>query len=162
MGVRSCETDNESRAMSIYDSITEQMKTAMKAKDKERLGALRGIRTTFINERKKTNADSLTDEQCIAQLRRLSKQRKDSIQSYTDAGREDLAAIERTELAVIEEFLPSLADEATTRTLVAEAIAQLGATDARQLGRVMGALMKSHRGKIDGGLAKKIAAELLR
>ena len=65
-------------------------------------------------------------------------------------------------VAVIEEFLPSLADEDTTRALVAETIAQLGATDARQLGRVMGALMKSHRGKIDGGLAKKIAAELLR
>ena len=148
--------------MSIYDNITEQMKTAMKAKDKERLGALRGIRTTFINERKKNNAESLTDEQCIAQLRRLAKQRKDSIESYTSAGREDLAVIERTELAVIEEFLPSLADESTTRALVTEAIAQLGATDARQLGRVMGTLMKSHRGKIDGGLAKKIAAELLR
>lgn len=147
--------------MSIYDSITEQMKTAMKAKDKERLGALRGIRTTFINERKKNNAESLSDEQCIAQLRRLAKQRKDSIQSYTDAGREDLAVIERTELAVIEEFLPSLPDEATTRALVVEAIAQLGATDSRQIGRVMGALMKAHRGKLDGGLAKKIAAELL-
>ena len=147
--------------MSIYDQITEQMKTAMKAKDKERLGALRGIRTTFINERKKNNSDSLTDEQCVALLRRLSKQRKDSIQSYADAGREDLAAIERAELAVIEEFLPSLAGEDETRALVAAAIAQVGATDARQIGRVMGTLMKSHRGKIDGGLAKKIAAQLL-
>ena len=147
--------------MSIYDQINEQMKTAMKARDKERLGAIRGIRTAFINERKKNNADSLTDEQCVALLRRLAKQRKDSIESYASAGREDLAAVERTELAVIEEFLPQLADEATTRGLVEAAIAEVGATEPRQLGRVMGALMKKHRGKIDGGLAKKIAAQLL-
>ena len=147
--------------MSIYDQINEQMKTAMKARDKERLGALRGIRAVFINERKKNNSDTVTDPQCVALLRTLAKQRKDSLQSYTTANREDLAAVERSELAVIEEFLPKLADTEATRALVVAAIAQLGATDVKQLGRVMGTLMKSHRGTIDGGLAKKIAAELL-
>ncbi len=147
--------------MSIYDQINEQMKTAMRARDKERLGALRGIRTVFINERKKNNSDTVTDAQCIALLRTLAKQRKDSLQSYTAANREDLAAVERSELAVIEEFLPKLADDETTRALVAAVIAQSGATDVKQLGRVMGMLMKEHRGTIDGGLAKKIAAELL-
>jgi uncharacterized protein YqeY len=147
--------------MSIYDQINEQLKTAMKARDKERLGALRGIRTAFINELKKNNAESLTDDQCVDLLRGLSKQRKDSIQSYVDAGREDLAEVERVELAVIEEFLPKLADESATRAMVQAAIAKVGATDSRQLGRVMGVLMKEHRGEIDGGLAKTIAAELL-
>ncbi|MDG1479136.1 MAG: GatB/YqeY domain-containing protein [Myxococcota bacterium] len=147
--------------MSIYDQINEQMKTAMRARDKERLGALRGIRTVFINERKKNNSDTVTDAQCIALLRTLAKQRKDSLQSYTAANREDLAAVERSELAVIDEFLPKLADDETTRALVAAVIAQIGATDVKQLGRVMGMLMKEHRGTIDGGLAKKIAAELL-
>lgn len=147
--------------MSIYDQINEQMKTAMKARDKERLGALRGIRTVFINERKKNNTDTVTDEQCVALLRTLAKQRKDSLESYVAANREDLAAVERGELAVIEEFLPKLADEDATRAMVEAAIAQVGATDVKQLGRVMGTLMKAHRGKIDGGLAKKIAAELL-
>ena len=147
--------------MSIYDQINEQMKTAMRARDKERLGALRGIRTVFINERKKNNSDTVTDAQCIALLRTLAKQRKNSLQSYTAANREDLAAVERSELAVIDEFLPKLADDETTRALVAAVIAQIGATDVKQLGRVMGMLMKEHRGTIDGGLAKKIAAELL-
>ncbi|MFT5682746.1 MAG: hypothetical protein ACI8RZ_003670 [Myxococcota bacterium] len=147
--------------MSIYDQINDQMKTAMRARDKERLGALRGIRTVFINECKKNNSDSLTDAQCVALLRTLAKQRKDSMESYVAADREDLAAVERRELAVIEEYLPQLASEDATRELVQAAITQAGATDVKQLGRVMGMLMKSHRGKIDGGLAKKIAAELL-
>ncbi len=148
--------------MGIYEQINDQLKAAMRARDKERLGALRGIRASFINEIKRNNADSLTDEQCVALLRRLAKQRRDSLSTYEKAGREDLAVVERGELAVIEEFLPQLADEQTTRGLVAEAIAKTGASEPGHVGKVMGTLMKAHRGKIDGGMAKRIASELLK
>ena len=147
--------------MAIYDDITNEMKAAMRAKDKQRLTAIRNIRSAFINKRKESNADSLTDEQCVAVLRQLAKQRKDSVQSYTAAGRDDLAAAEAAELAVIDAYLPQLADEETTRAWVQEAIAAAGATEARHVGKVMGQLMRAHRGEIDGGLAKRLAAELL-
>ncbi|MEL6345872.1 MAG: GatB/YqeY domain-containing protein [Myxococcota bacterium] len=147
--------------MSIYDEVNQQMKAAMRARDKARLAALRGIRTAFINEQKKNNADTISDDQAIANLRRLAKQRKDSIDAFTQAGDEDRASAERAELSVIEEFLPALADEETTRAWVKEAIAQVGATEPGHVGKVMGAIMRAHRGDVDGGLAKKIAAEEL-
>lgn len=147
--------------MSIYDEVTEQMKAAMKAKDKPRLTALRGIRTAFINERKKNNADTITDEQALANLRKLSKQRKDSIDAYKKAGDEERAAEEQAELDVIEEFLPALADADQTRVWVREAIEQTGASEPGHVGKVMGAIMRAHRGDVDGSLARQIASEEL-
>ena len=147
--------------MPINDDISTQMKTAMKAKDSVRLGALRGIRAIFLNEMKKDNSDSLSDEVCVPLLRRLEKQRKESIEAFDGAGRTEQADEERAELAVIETFLPSLADEATTRAWVEEAIAASGASSAKELGKVMGALMKAHKGDVDGNLARRLAAERL-
>ena len=94
-------------------------------------------------------------------MRRLEKQRKESIEAFAGAGREERAAAERAELAVIQAFLPSLADAETTRAWVSEAIASSGASKPGDIGRVMGALMKEHKGEIDGRLAKEIASELL-
>lgn len=147
--------------MSIFDAINTQMKDAMKAKDAPRLGALRGIRAAFLTEMKKDNADSLPDETCVALLRRLEKQRRESIEAFEKAGRTEQAAAEKAELAVIGEFLPRLADEATTRAWVADAIAASGAAAPGDVGRVMGAVMKAHQGDVDGKLARAIAAELL-
>lgn len=147
--------------MSIYDAVTDQMKQAMKAKDKERLGALRGIRTVFINARKEDNSETVSDDRAVGLLRTLAKQRKDSIASYQEAGRDDLVAAESAELAVIEEFLPKLADEAQTRAWVKEAIAQTGASSPRELGKVMGALMRAHKADVDGALARKVIADEL-
>lgn len=147
--------------MGIYDQVNEQMKDAMRSKDRERLNALRNIRTAFINELKKNNAETLSDEQCQGALRQLAKQRKDSIDAYMQAGRADLAGQEQAELSVIEGFLPQLADAAQTRLWVQEAIAQVGATEPSHAGKVMGALMRAHRTDIDGTLAKQIVAEAL-
>ena len=107
------------------------------------------------------NSDTVADEVCVGLLRRLEKQRKESIEAFSSGGREDRADAERAELAVIEEFLPSLADEAQTRRWVEEAIASIGASEPGDVGRVMGAVMKAHKGEVDGGLAKTLAAELL-
>lgn len=147
--------------MGIYDQVNDQMKEAMRSKDRERLNALRNIRTAFINELKKNNATTLSDDQCLAALRQLAKQRKDSIDAYTQASREDLAAQEQAELTVIETFLPQLADADQTRIWVREAIAQAGATEPSHAGKVMGALMRAHKADIDGALAKQIVAEEL-
>ena len=137
------------------------MKDALRAKDKLRLGTLRSVRAGFLNELKKDNSETLSDDACLAILRRLEKQRKESIEAFEAGGREEMAAKESAELAVIQEFLPSLAGEALTKTWVEEAIAASGAAAPGDMGKVMGALMKAHKGDVDGNLAKKVAQELL-
>ncbi len=148
--------------MPIIDDVTDQMKAAMRAKEKVRLGALRGIRAAFIEAMKADGSETVADAAAITILRRLEKQRKESITAYEQGGREDLAGVEREELAVLQDFLPSLADEATTRTWVEAAIAQTGASGPQDMGRVMGAIMGAHKGEVDGGLAKDIALSLLK
>jgi uncharacterized protein YqeY len=147
--------------MAIFDDVVAQITAAMKAKDAARLTALRGIRAAFLNETKKDNSKSLADDVCTGLLRRLEKQRHESIEAFDAAGRPERAAEERAELAVIQEFLPHLADPAQTQTWVAEAIAATHASKPGDVGRVMAAVMKAHKGDVDGTLAKKIASELL-
>ena len=147
--------------MAIFDDVSAQMKDALKAKEEVRLAALRGIRAAFLNECKKDNATTLSDETAIGLLRKLEKQRQESIDAFTNAGRPDRADVERAELAVIQTFLPNLADEATTRRWVEEAIAASGAASQKELGKVMGALMKAHKGEVNGDLARQIASERL-
>jgi hypothetical protein len=147
--------------MGLVETATAQMKAAMKAKDAPRLGALRNIRAAFLTEMKKDGAETLDDAVAVAVLRRLAKQRQESIDAFTQAQRPERVAEERAELAVIEEFLPKLADEATTRAWVEEAIRSSGASSPKELGKVMGALMKAHKGDVDGDLARRLASELL-
>jgi len=147
--------------MAIIEEVSRQIKEAMRARQERRLAALRSIRAAFVNEMKRDGSETLADDACIALLRRLEKQRRESIEAFERGGREDRAAAEREEMAVIQTFLPTLADPETTRSWVEEAIASCGASSKADLGRVMGALMKAHKGEVDGGLAKGIAGELL-
>ena len=147
--------------MGIVERVNDEMKEALKAKQAERLSALRNIRAGILYEMKKDGANTLADEACVAVLRTLEKQRQASIEAFSKGGREEMAAAERAELAVIQTFLPSLADEATTTRWVEEAIAASGATSTKELGKVMGALMKAHKGDLDGNLARAIAAKKL-
>ncbi len=147
--------------MGLVERVNEEMKEALRAKQAERLSALRNIRAGFLYEMKKDGASTLADDVCIAVLRKLEKQRQESIEAFSKGGREEMAAAERAELAVIRGFLPSLADEATTARWVDEAIAASGATSAKEIGKVMGALMKAHKGDLDGNLARQIAAKKL-
>ena len=148
--------------MPIIDDVTDQMKTAMRAKDKVRLGALRGIRAAFIEAMKADGSETVPDAAAITILRRLEKQRKESISAYEQGGREDLASVEREELAVLQDFLPSLADEATTRTWVQAAIEQSGAAGPQDMGRVMGEVMSELKGKADGNRVRVVVQELLK
>lgn len=147
--------------MPIFDDVSAALKAAMKARDEVRTATLRMIRAAFLVETKKDGSETLADEACVAVLRRLEKQRQESIAAYESAGRADRAAAERAELAVVQAFLPRLADEATTRAWVQAAIAATGASSAREVGKVMGAVMRDHKGEVDGNLARKLAAELL-
>ncbi|MFN7144049.1 MAG: GatB/YqeY domain-containing protein [Myxococcota bacterium] len=141
--------------MALKDQVSDELKKAMLAKDAARTTGLRMIRAAFI-ELEKEGKGEVTDERCFEALRRLKKQREDSIQSYEQAGREDLAAVERSELAIIETFLPKLADEAQTLVWVKEAIAASGATSPKEMGKAMGQLMKAHKADVDAGVARKL------
>jgi hypothetical protein len=147
--------------MGLFDDVPAAVNAALKAKNAPRVAALRSIRAAFLHEQKKDNAKTLSDDTCISLLRKLEKQRHESIEAFEKAGRPERVAEERAELAVIEEFLPRLADEATTRGWVEQAIAASGAAKPGDLGRVMGGLMKAHKGEVDGNLARRIASELL-
>jgi uncharacterized protein YqeY len=147
--------------MSIADTVTAQIKDAMRAKDERRLSALRSMRTAILNEMKKDGSDAISDEVCEGLLRKLEKQHKESIDAFVKGDREEMAIAERAELAVIQEFLPSLADEAQTRVWVEAAIAESGASSAKEMGKVMGVLMKAHKAEIDGNVARAIVQGLL-
>lgn len=143
----------------ISGQVSQALKDSMRAKDKPRTGALRMIRAALLEAEKSGKDVDEAGAQSI--LRRLVKQRHDAAEQYAKAGRQELADAELAEVDVIEGFLPKLADEATTRAWVAEAVAKTGATEMNQLGRVMGALMGAHKGEMDGTLARKLVQEAL-
>ena len=147
--------------MAIFDDISVHMKDAMKAREETRLRALRAMRAAFLTEMKRDGAERLSDEVCSVLLRRLEKQRRESIEAFERADRPEQAQAERDELGVIQEFLPSLADETQTLAWVQEAITATGANAAGDAGRVMGAVMKAHKGEVDGALARRMAGEIL-
>jgi uncharacterized protein YqeY len=147
--------------MSIVDEVSTQLKEAMKAREKLRLSALRSIRALLLNEMKKDNSEDLDDEVSITLLRRLEKQRGESIEAFETAGRTEQVEGEKAEREIIRSFLPQLADEDSTRKIVEAAIDATGASNPKEMGRVMGAVMKEHKGKVDGTLVKRIASELL-
>lgn len=147
--------------MAIIDDVSTQMKEAMKAREKVRLQALRGIRAALIEAMKADGADTVSDEAAMGLLRKLAKQRKESIEAYEQGGRQELADQEKEELAVIEGFLPKLADEATTEAWVDAAIAQTGAESMKDMGKVMGVLMKAHKAEMDASLASALVKKKL-
>jgi uncharacterized protein YqeY len=147
--------------MAIFDDVNNQMKDALRAQQKLRLQALRNIRAAFLTRLKEDGSQTLSDADCVPILRRLEKQRKESIEAFDAGGRAEMAAAERAELEIILGFLPSQADESTVRGWVQAAIAESGATSAKDVGKVMSAVMKAHKGDLDGNVARKIASELL-
>lgn len=145
----------------MVEDVNRGLTASMKARDEVRLAALRSVRAAFLNEMKKDGSDTLSDDVCVQLVRRLEKQRRESIDAFEKAGRPERVAAEQAELSVLLEFLPKLADEATTRAWVQEAIASTGAGKPNEVGRVMGAVMKAHKGEVDGDLARRLATELL-
>ena len=154
-------TSTSSLAASIVDEVTAEMKAAMKSKDTATLSTIRLIRSAFANAAIEQKTKALTDEQARQTLRKMAKMRQESIAMFEEGGATDRADAERAELAVIERWLPSLADEQTTREWVLEAIESTGVRDVSKMGLVMGALMKEHKAELDGKMAQKIVREEL-
>ncbi|MEL7034497.1 MAG: GatB/YqeY domain-containing protein [Cyanobacteria bacterium J06592_8] len=139
--------------MSLKDQISEEIKAAMKAKDKVRLEAVRGIKKVLIekeSEVKGKGQEALTPEQELEVLMQQAKQRRDSIDQYTQAGREDMADAEKAELAVIEEFLPQQLSEDEIAAIIDEVITEVKASSPKDMGKVMGPAMQRLKGQADG------------
>jgi len=140
--------------------INEDVKTAMRNKDKVLLGTLRLI-TAAIKQREVDERIELDDTQVLAVLEKMVKQRKDSIEQYTKAGRDDLKAVEEAELAIITAYLPEQLTTAEIETLVAEAVAATGASEMKDMGKVMGMLKPKLAGRADMGLVSSIIKKRL-
>ena len=135
----------------IYQRVTAEVKVAMKARDKPRLGALRLIMADF----KKIEVDErieLDDKRVLVILDKMTKQRKDSLKQFEDAGREDLANQEALEIAVIAEFLPEQLSDDEVSGLVKAAIAETGAGSMQDMGKVMAIVKPQIQGKADMGV----------
>ncbi|WP_337053384.1 GatB/YqeY domain-containing protein [Pseudoxanthomonas sp. USHLN014] len=146
--------------MSLKQQLTEDMKTAMKAGEKDRLGVIRLINAA-IKQREVDERIALDDAAVLAVLEKMVKQRKDSVSQYEGAGREDLAAIERAELAIIDTYLPAKLDEAAIAAAIDAAIAQTGAAGPADMGKLMGVLKPQLAGQADMGLVSKLVKQKL-
>ncbi|KAM3090118.1 GatB/YqeY domain-containing protein [Phormidesmis sp. 146-35] len=139
--------------MSLIDRIGEGIKTAMKSKDKVRLETLRSIKKVLLEKEvsvRPTGQTELTETQEIEALSQIAKQRRDSIEQYQKANRDDLAQQEAAELVIIEEFLPQQLSDQEITQVIDGIIAQVGAASAKDMGKVMGPAMQQLKGKADG------------
>ncbi|MBD1938204.1 GatB/YqeY domain-containing protein [Microcoleus sp. FACHB-68] len=139
--------------MSLKDQIGEDIKAAMKSKDKIRLETVRSIKKLLLEKEvsvRPAGQEALTEEQEMEVLVQLAKQRRDSIEQYRQAKREDLASQEAQELAIIEEYLPQQMSDEEVSAIIDQIIAQAGATTAKDMGKVMGPAMQQLKGKTDG------------
>ena len=148
--------------MNLFDQVSNDIKSAMLAKDKVRLEALRGIKKEFLEAKTAKGADGeLTDDMAMKILAKMVKQRKESAQIYTEQNRPDLAEPELAEAAVIETYLPKqMTEEELTEALKA-IIAQVGATTPQEMGKVMGVATKQLAGRADGRAISAKVNELL-
>ncbi|MGM9724098.1 MAG: GatB/YqeY domain-containing protein [Prevotella sp.] len=148
--------------MDLFEKVSEDIKTAMKARDKVRLETLRNIKKVFLEAKTAPGAnDTLTDDAALKIIQKLAKQGKETAKTYIDNGRQDLADDELAQVAVLEEYLPKPLTEAEIEAAVKEIIAQVGATSMKDMGKVMGIASKQMAGKAEGGVISGIVRRLL-
>lgn len=146
--------------MSLKEQITEDMKTAMRAKDSARLGTIRLLQAAM-KQKEVDERVELDDMAVISIVDKMIKQRNDSIAAYEKAGREDLLAIEKAEIEVIKVYLPQRMTEQEVIDAVAAIVSELGAKAPGDLGRVIGAAKAKLAGKADMGMVSKAAKQAL-
>ena len=148
--------------MSLEQKIMGEMKDAMKAKDEAVLRALRAIKAEIIKAKTEPGAGGEIDEATEQKfLQKMMKQRRDSLEIFEKQGREDLAAKEREEMAVIEKFLPKQMGETELKSIIEKIIADTGASSPADMGKVMGVASKQLAGQADGKTISNIVKELL-
>ena len=146
--------------MSLKSQLTEDMKTAMKSGQKDRLAVIRLINAA-IKQKEVDERVEMTDPLVLAVLEKMVKQRRDSITQFDAAGRDDLAKVERYELGVIEAYLPAKLDEAAIQAAIDAAIASTGAAGPADMGKVMGVLKPQLAGQADMGLVSQLLKKTL-
>lgn len=148
--------------MSLFDTISDGIKSAMLAKDKVRLEALRAVKKEFLEAKTAKGSDGeLTDEAATKIVAKLAKQRTESAEIYRTQGREDLAQEEEAQLAVLQEFLPKQLSIEEIEAHVKAVIAELGVADMKGMGRVMGEASKRLAGQVDGKVLSEVVKKLL-
>ena len=146
--------------MTLKERITEDMKTAMRSAEKERLGVIRMLQAA-IKQREVDERITLDDAQVLAVLEKMLKQRRESITQYEAGGRADLAAKESAEISVLQAYMPAQLSESELDALIAAAIAQTGAASIKDMGKVMGILRPQLQGRADmGAVSARIKARL--
>ncbi|MCA9355225.1 GatB/YqeY domain-containing protein [Candidatus Kaiserbacteria bacterium] len=149
--------------MTLHEDIKNELKNAMKAKDAPKLRTIRSMLTAFMNELVATNRtpqDFLTDEEILTVVKRLAKQRKESIVQYETNNRLELAEPEKEELVVLESYLPQLMSIEEIRPIAEAKKAELGINDKAKMGMLVGAIMKELAGKADGNDVKAVVESL--
>jgi uncharacterized protein YqeY len=146
--------------MGLKERLREDMKEALKAKDKVKLSTIRMI-NSLIKNAEIEKRGKLTDEEIVQLLMKYAKQRRESIEMYEKGGRQDLVEKEKAELAVVESYLPKQMTEEEIKEIVKEAIEETGASSPKDIGKVMKVVMPKVRGRADGSLVNKIVRDLL-
>ena len=147
--------------MTLKDKINNDIKNAMKAKEREKLEALRSIKSAILNAETEKAGSELNEEKELGMLQKLLKQRRDSADLYKEQGRDDLAKDEELQAAIIEEYMPEQMNEDEVRAEVKKAIEQTGALGPSDMGKVMGPLVGKLKGKADGKLISSLVKEEL-
>eukprot|EP00933_Yihiella_yeosuensis_P036110 TRINITY_DN29818_c0_g1_i1.p1 TRINITY_DN29818_c0_g1~~TRINITY_DN29818_c0_g1_i1.p1 ORF type:complete len:151 (+),score=46.69 TRINITY_DN29818_c0_g1_i1:10-462(+) len=147
--------------MSLANQINDDIKKAMLAKDKQRLDALRAIKSAILLIASEKAGSEVDDEMAIQAMQKLVKQRKDSAAIYKEQGRPEMAEEEEFQANVIEEYLPEMMGEDEVRAAVQEQISAVGASGPQDMGKVMGPLMGKLKGKADGKLISQMVKEEL-
>ncbi|MEH7443116.1 GatB/YqeY domain-containing protein [Bacillus sp. JJ1122] len=147
--------------MSLLERLNNDMKQAMKNKEKDRLTTIRMIKASLQNEAIKFGKQELSEEEELTVLSREVKQRKDSLQEFEKAGREDLVEKIQTELKHVEVYMPQQLSEEEVTAIVKDAIAETGAASKTDMGRVMAVIMPKVKGKADGSLVNKLVQQHL-
>ena len=148
--------------MGLVDQINADIKTAMKAKDRDKLNTVRAIKSEVLKEATKDGSgNEIEDAVVVKILQKLLKQRKDSAALYIDQGREDLASEEIVQANILSTYLPEMMSEGDILTAVVALIEQLGATGPKDMGKVMGVATKALAGKADNKLVAKVVKSKL-
>ncbi len=148
--------------MALFEQISEDIKTAMKARDKVRLETLRNIKKVFLEAKTAPGAnDTLSDADALKIIQKLAKQGRESAKTFADQNRQDLADSELAQVTVIEEYLPKQLSEEEIESKVKAIISETGAQTMRDMGRVMGAAQKAMAGQADGRVISDIVKRLL-
>ena len=150
--------------MSLHTDIKGQLKESLKAKDEVKLRTVRGMLTAFTNELVATGKkpqEELDDQGVLSVIKRLAKQRKESIVQFEAANRQDLADPEKAELIILESYLPQMMSQAEIEPIAKAKLESMGMTDKSKMGVAIGAVMKELQGKADGGDVKAVVEKLL-